>query len=895
MVDHPRVWHIPLPPDRSVPPRPAASAIERPAVSDALDAATGSHQITVVSAPAGMGKTTALSQWASRQADSLVWLSLAHFEGDPKRLYDELSTRLEAHVSRHRDSGPATPGSRGQRTLPQSRSRLVRALQAIDFPAILVVDDSHLSVPDYPAFLAAAPTDLRIVLSGRPATEALRLSRLRIYGSVASIGPETLSFDVADVLRLGTRLRTAVDDAEAARIHAATQGWPVAVHLALDAARTRTDGPAQDRFELAAPTLTDFVLEEVLGHAPEELADFVLATATCDELDAALANVLTGRQDGGNLLEQCVHQGLFLDRITSEDHTPRYRWNPVFAEQCRIALNRSGTARCEALNRRAAAHLSDQAPMAAAQHALLGKDPALAVRIIEDTWLGTIILARADLLSRTCGLLPRPWSEDPAILMIRAACTDLEGDRTSGTLLLDRAIALAAGSPPDRDGHARLDLVQALATLLVTDDRARLVTAADHLQAALHGNHGLSPSVAACALFLVGWQNLRLRRDPPGTVRLLRAAGNECAAVGLPGVARQATANLAFATAFAGDFAGAERLAPAASTPPEAPRTWLNVDGGQVAFTQGFLAYWRDDLTTASHQFRAAIQSGPVLGSNYATLARVFLAWTAAAQGDRAAMAEAESSLAAIGEDNSRGVPWRFYRVTAASRLAEARGDIEQARTLLASVAEQANAPMTAAITADSWRRFGEFDRALAVVDLLGGVERAPFVRASILLTEALVLDARGDRGRAHALLERSLEAAAPQHVRRPYVDAGPGLRPLLVEHAARGTRHEAFVGDLLARTASGSPSRPLPEPLSRREREIVSYLQTTMTNAEIASTLFVSVNTLKTHQRAIYRKLGVTNRRDAIRAYVGIGLSSVHVPGRISPSQGDAGQSERI
>jgi LuxR family maltose regulon positive regulatory protein len=166
---------------------------------------------------------------------------------------------------------------------------------------------------------------------------------------------------------------------------------------------------------------------------------------------------------------------------------------------------------------------------------------------------------------------------------------------------------------------------------------------------------------------------------------------------------------------------------------------------------------------------------------------------------------------------------------------------------------------------------------------LLGDLEAATAVRAhvapavhvrgrvTLAVLDALLAAAAGHEHRASDHLENALVTAAPWMLRRPFLaEAGP-LRPLLERRTETGTAVPEFALELLERTSAGSPAdttarHRLIDPLTERERTVLRYLASTLSNAEIAAELYVSVTTVKTHQRAVYRKLGATGRRDAVQ-----------------------------
>jgi LuxR family maltose regulon positive regulatory protein len=145
-----------------------------------------------------------------------------------------------------------------------------------------------------------------------------------------------------------------------------------------------------------------------------------------------------------------------------------------------------------------------------------------------------------------------------------------------------------------------------------------------------------------------------------------------------------------------------------------------------------------------------------------------------------------------------------------------------------------------------------------------------PIVDVERKVLRALALRATGDDEGAFGAFDAALGNAEPEGIRRPFLSAGPGVRDLLVDHLRRAVSHRWFASDLLRSLSGSNGARVLPaellEPLSARERDVLRFLPTMMSNADIASELFVSVNTVKTHVKSIYRKLEVTRRQDAVQ-----------------------------
>lgn len=398
----------------------------------------------------------------------------------------------------------------------------------------------------------------------------------------------------------------------------------------------------------------------------------------------------------------------------------------------------------------------------------------------------------------------------------------------------------------------------ALAALFVEDSAVELGLAADTVGSAIMKADLLSEPAAATALFVLGWTELRLRREPRRAVELLDLAERECLRFGQDEAAAQAKVNLAFAAALAGDFIRSGELLDGLAA-PLSDRAWLSYDGGLEHFTRGFIAFYQGRNGEAEDELREVLRSGPSGG--YAPLARVYLALLAAARRDPQGIDAAERELRPVPEVEFHGVPWGTYKAIARALIAEARGQRELAVHLAAGVALSPEVPITVVLAAQLFERAGLHERTVEALTLLPETV-APYVRATALVTRALMAPSVGPRGDAHAALEFALDLAVPQGVAKPFELTDDRLAALLHAHASWGTRHEAFVAGLLARDETVQS----PSSLSRREREILGYLRTNLTTAEIAQTLFVSINTVKTHQRAIYRKLGVTSRREAVR-----------------------------
>ena len=580
------------------PPQPADTAIERPRLTTLLDTVVARHRVTVVTAPAGFGKTTALAEWARARRGPTAWFSLNHFDVHARQLHHGIVTalrRLAVDVDDARYAPLLTVGL-DSRDVHASAGATVRALHEVPEPTVLVLDDVHRAGPDagdgvLGVLVALAPPSVHLVLAGREAP-AVPLQPLRAAGELGEIGRDDLAFTAGEVRAAAAALRRPVTAAQAAQLRSGAAGWPAAVRMAIVAGVTGAGGPDT--------LFTDHVAEKILHGLRPALADFVVAATTCGTLDASIAEQLSGQRPGAALLDECARSGLLLDHFTETDREPVYRWHPVFAVRCRAVVARRDPERADRLHRVAARALATANPLRAVIHARRGNDPALALFLIEEHWLELVLRDGAAAVEQLCEELPPPWADDPIVLFIRACCRDVRPDRATASTLF--AQAQRAGIA----GDDRVAAAQALAELFLADGPADLAAACDRVGALLRGRTGWGPVMRACVTFLLGWTELRLRRGPARAVDHLRTAERECRTCGQEVVRRRATVNLALALALQGALGEARRVLDPVIADGRGLAEWTSADAGVEWLTDGFVAYWTNDLERAQRSLRIA-------------------------------------------------------------------------------------------------------------------------------------------------------------------------------------------------------------------------------------------------------------------------------------------------
>lgn len=835
--------------------------VARPGVTGLLDDNCARFRITAVAAPSGFGKTVAVTQWAAarqeRDPGSVTWLTLTQGVSGPADLLRGILTALKnaAHARADGALQVALSSIFESRSYPEALAKTA-ALQ-VDPPVVVVVDDFQNARPALGGsglveFAEQGPGWLHLVVLTTEAAPS-EWTRLRVHGQLGVIETTDLALSEDEVLAVAHLVGRPVTRAQAEQIIAETGGWPGAVRLILMGSRN----------ELALPAgaeLTDYIRSSVLGRMRPELSEFVLSTTVVNRLNNQLAVTLSGRPDGALLIGECVSTGLFIERFGSGEGTV-YQWHSMFVDHCRTILRHSDIDRWRTLNRLAAEALTQRYPMEAAEHAIHAGDALLAREIIVSHWLEMLLQSRSEALDKTCVATIMAFGEHPELLMIRACCRDLAGDSLDAELLFARANALG----PNSVVSARMSFIADLTKVLLSDDHDIMADAADRAQAALSERDMVPPAVYACALFVLGWASSRLRRGACGA-DLLEAAAHECHALGLTEVAERARQSLAFAAAAAGHFDRALAVLRRPHRPTDTPGLWLSHDGAGIErFTEGYVRFWRGELDAARDDFVAMDAS---VGAGYPDIGRMMLALTVSTLDDHAGSELAEAAVARIPDADSHGVPWTSYKIAGRARLAELRGARSEALELASRLVDRPHIPMMSAVGSGIARRLREPILAHQLATVAAGSDAQTYSRAYGHFMLALLDWDSGSGAAAHRRLEGSLEFAAPERVRFPFIDnCDSPARELLAAHSA-ATAYRAFLDECLvaAERAAARQSVVTGEHLTSREREVLAYLRTPMTSGEIATQLSVSVNTLKTHQRAIYRKLGASNRREAIR-----------------------------
>jgi LuxR family maltose regulon positive regulatory protein len=853
-------------------PRPPKPLVDRPRLFELLDQGV-EGPLTLISAPAGAGKTSLLASWLAAKPRTVAWLT-------PRPQLTEATFWAEWLAAVQRVAPPRS----AVRRLAGPRSgtpapfvvQLLNGFAELEEPLVVVVDDFH-SIRSteicgaIEQLLRVAPTSLRLVLSTRH-DPPLPLHLLRASGELTELRAHDLAMTTDEVQELLDGLGVELEPHVLALLLEQTEGWAAGIRLFTLAHRTRgREVTMLEAIELDERPASEYLLAEVLRRQPEDTRDFLLATSVAERFTADLANEMTGRSDSAHIAERLVADNVFIERLDTQP--PWYRYHHLFAELLRAELRHTARARIPELHARAARwHFENRAPMDAVHHALAAVDIDLLTLCLVDGWFE--LVARTDAAFRTelLGLIPEADVDaSPALSAVLASIEFINGSTRSGTRRLTRARKLwpKTTEPP-------LHAVLTFAELLHSTNRGKFGDTARRARELLVlAEEGPFSSQAAETMRAIALGHLGLAEVALGELAEADAHLSEALEASriadVPYAELAAMGGMAWIQLIRGHLRRAARIARTAVELAQA-RGWEQ--SGQAAVSLSVLALveheW-DDLDAADAHARelgdTARRLDDASGRLWAAVIQASLCL--AGRGNDADLAL--ERLHGAAELSSVESP-RLRRIVTAleARLMVAAADHDGAAALIdEALEENPSSPGLHGVRARLLLASGDAEAALSA--LTAPCDAAyPTVAIEREVLRAVALRATGNGDSALAAIENALARAEPEGIRRPFLSAGRGVRELLADHLRKGVSHRWFASELLRSLDGADGARVLPaellEPLSARESEVLRFLPTMMSNADIASELFVSVNTVKTHVKSIYRKLDVTRRQDAVR-----------------------------
>ncbi len=845
--------------------------------------------MTIISAPAGSGKTCLLRAWADRpgQPHRLAVMQVQRDQPDAQQFWLALlaAVRQACAPASRAEPPAATPNFNA----PAMADRVLSELADARGDITLVIDDLHelnsaAALAQLTRLLMNLPPQVHAMLTTRHDLR-LRLHQLRLAGELAEIRAADLRFSERETRELLHASGIALSDAGAALLHQRTEGWAAGLRLA---ALSLADHPDPERFvaEFSGSdrTVAEYLIAEMLDRQPADVQDLLLRTSLLDRVNGELADLLTGRPGSERILLELEDANAFVESLDPE--RTWFRYHHLFADLLRLELRRTLPGDVPGLHRRAAGWFTLQGQMAEAiRHTQAAGDWPETARLLADHSFSLTLDGQAQTIQALVRAFP-PGTDHPELALVRAGGDLVQGRLDEAAAYLVVAETHAETTPPDRQRRLRV----AIASLKLSLARRRghlagVIEQVRFLASPVTGQSdediALDRDLRAVALMNLGtaeaW-SLGL----PDAERHLREGAVLARAIGRPYLEVGCLAQLGFAYIFLG--AAMPKIRPFAMTqarcreaialaerygwgaePVIAPAlmtlagtmVWLGeFDEGErwlrrteralqadtgpdirllLHQTAGILHAGRGRRHEALEEFSAAEHLGSQLAGSQALASQV-TGWLLATQARLGLTGEARACLAALDDEQAGSGEIRNARAVICLAEGDPAGALDAVRDVL-----DGTAPVLGYVT-------------VIEADLLAG----------------LACRELGDLRAANQAAERALALAESDRLVLPF--AVTGSRELLEALPRHETAHAALLADILdvlhgsSPAASEQSSLPPAEELSPGELRVLRYLPTNLSRPEIAGELSVSPSTVSTHVRSIYAKLQVRDRSSAVQ-----------------------------
>lgn len=890
------------------------SLVPRPHLIAKLDGGQP-HKLTLLSAPAGYGKTTLITEWIDSQETAVCWLSLDEDDSDPHQFFNYLAAAKRPLINNQSSltqllQSPQPPPAKKMMTA------FVNDVTPISTPFTLILDDYHTiesaDIDGAMAFLLDhMPPQMTLVITSRT-DPGFPISRLRVRGQLTEIRANDLRFSEAEAAQfLQKSMGLTLSPEQIAALEIRTEGWIAGLQMAALSMQGRADTATFiAAFTGSHRFVLDYLLEEVMQSQPEHTRNFLLQTALFDRLNGSLCDAVTGQTNGKATLEQLERSNMFV--IPLDDARQQYRYHHLFADMLQARLLEEQPAHVPILHRRASVwYEQNNLPTDAIHHALAAKDFERAAGLIELIWPTMDANFQSKVWFGWANTLPDALVRVRPVLILNYAWALLNnGDLETAKRWLQDAERWLNTSLEPVDGQSEVMVIvdenqfrflpASIASAysyaaLAIGDIANTVAYAQQALDFLPENDYLRRGPAASILGLAHWAN--------GELELAHRALAEAMA------GFQKSGNIIFA------LSGTYGLA--------------DLRTGQGRLREAIRTYER------SLQLVQAQGDSLVLGTAdlYLGLSKLYHE-----QGDGDAARQNLAKSETLGEQAALA-DWPYRLHIAKARMKQTEGAMEDALALL-DEAERLyfsspvpNARPIAALKTQIWIAQGRLMEAVAwaqerglsadgdlsylrefelmtlaririaqyksgqadeaIQEAIGLTER--LLQAAedgkrmgsvieILLLQALAYEAEDDIPSALVPLEKALTLAEPEGYVRLFTDEGVAMARLLGETLVLSEAEVAvnqtlshYTNKLLTilNTENQMPIQPPVkqllidqseiDPLSKRELEILGLIAAGLKNKEIAEQLVISLNTVLYHTKNIYSKLGVNKRTLAV------------------------------
>jgi LuxR family maltose regulon positive regulatory protein len=867
-----------------------------------------SERVTVVSAPPGSGKTILLRSWIRDEGhrDRAAWVAVERFERDPQRFWVSVLDALRR----------TTPGSALVQPLTAAPDldgwviveRLLKDLARLEDRIWLVIDDVHeLRSPDtqrqLELLLMRVSPELRFVLITRHDVR-LGLHRLRLEGELTEIRPADLRFSLAEARELLTAAGAELTDSALMLLHERTEGWAAGLRLAalslaghLDPERFAAEFSGSER------TVAEYLVAEVLERQSEEGRRLLLRTSVLDRVCGELADALTESPGGQRILQELEEANAFV--VSLDAARSWFRYHRLFADLLQLELRRTAPGEIPGLHKAAARWFARRGFAAdAIRHAQAAQDWEMGSRMLADLWPSLYLSGQtATTHELLAGFPAEVRAADAELAALDAADQLAQGSLEAAERYVKLADRGSASVPADRRGQLRL-LLRVVGLLLarqhgdpsaVADEARRLLAGADAPDAV---PPGLGEELRGLALISAGIAEVWVGRFEDAEQHLERGVAL-ARQTGRPYLEFSGLAHQAVVEIYRSQRRAAERSEQAIELARQ--HGWTDDPATGVAYAllgsalalQGRPDDAESAILRAEHAIRAAADPAAAMMVYYI---RGQLELTRGRDAEALTVFQAAERLAGQLAISHYLVPaTRAFHLLALVRL----GETERAEQILTGLSEQErdSGEMHIAATA---LRLAQDDPLAATVAIAPVLDASASLRRKTWLVQAFMLEAAarealGDPGAADRAVERALDLAEPDGA-LSFLLLHPA--PDLIErHAHQPTAHASLIAEILGlmsgrkRVLPGGWSQPPLDPLSETEIRVLRYLPTNLSTSEIATELYVSPNTVKTHVHHVYAKLGTHRRAEAVERARALGLLAPSPHRRLMPTAAAPGQ----
>ncbi|MBB3128117.1 LuxR family maltose regulon positive regulatory protein [Paenibacillus rhizosphaerae] len=881
-------------------PQPRTRLVARPHLVERLKAGLG-RKLTLISASAGFGKTTLISEWAAGCERPVAWISLDERDKDSLRLLTLLVAALQT-IEQH--CGEAVMRAIQCQPQPEPETMLTMLLNEIStmpFEFVLVLDDYH-AVGDREMdhtltfLIEHLPPQMHLVIATRENPQ-LSLSRLRAGGHLTELRDADLRFtagEAAEFLNQVMELRLSVQDIAA--LDHRTEGWIAGLQLAALSMQGRNDIPAFIRsFAGDNRYIVDYLVEEVLQRQPADVRNFLLQTSILDRLHGPLCDAVTGQKEGAARL-QSLEQGSFFI-VPLDDRRQWYRYHHLFGEVLSIHLRTDQPDLIPELHRRASDWYGRHGSYAEAiGHALAAEDFPRAADLIEQAWPAIRMSRQEAAVLGWIQALPGEMVRRRPVLSVEYAWALLAVGQTEGAEeRLNDAERWLEDSSTDRKPE-----YPATGMIYVDEEEFRRLpgTIAGYRAAYAQARGDIPAAIQ---------YSKRVLELVPADDYLRRGA---------------AAALLGLASWTSGDLQEAYRMFSEGMANVRRAGNISDAIGGSIALADISIAQGR--LHQAMHTFQNGLQLAAEMGTpEMRGTADMYVGISELCREQGDLDAAIQYLLRSQEQGEHLGLPQYPYRWRAAmARIRQSQGDLNGALEMLHEAEQQyvgdffPNVRPVAALKVRVWLALNRWNEAAEWVheqglstsddlhylrefehitlarvllyrhpcnhthiqETLEFLERLSQAaadsgrtgsRIEILMLQALAHHSQSNISSALAPLELALTLAEPERYVRIFADEGQSMAALLEAALTRGICPN-YVRLLLRSFGKGeggpAAKKAVGELLSERERDVLRLLKTDLSGPEIARELHVSLNTLRTHTKNIYDKLEVNNRRAAVR-----------------------------